>query len=766
MSNSYFFIAASVFAIILIIKAFFQDLPDIKYLLAGTVLFYSIGAFEYLYVSGINAAKFSEFIGEQVIIQGFVDSEPDIKQSKISYVIKTETVSRKGERREVRGRILLTTLKNDDKGPIFEYGTEIQVRGQLNAPRGKRNPGGFDYRNYLAQSGISATVFAREFNIYVGERRRGELLTRAGLMLRDRIVDVINKSLPEQQAGLLNGMLIGYRKGLSKEVQEAFSDSGLTHIMAVSGANVAFIVFPLVFVLRKLRIKQRTSNFLIIGVLIVFVYITGLEPSVVRAVIMAITVLTGQIIRRDADVFSSISFAAILMLIYNPYTLFNIGFQLSFAATLSLVMFYRSIRNMIKMKFIPGFVADTLAATLSAQAGVLPLSLLYFNKISLISIISNLVVVPVLELITILGSIMAVLGQLSIALSQMVGYVNCTFLTFVLYVTKISAGLPYAVVQVVTPSVWLVILYYIAICFLLWYKPMVKLKIRPLYYAAFFGAVAAAFFIQALIPRGLEVVFIDVGQGDSAFIRTCSGRTVLIDGGGSDSKDDSETNIGETVVIPFLLDYGVSSLDLVIATHGHNDHIQGLIPVLEEFGVENFAMPDYRGPKEEFKALLDICASRKIQVKTLKKGDKIKLDDKSFFDVLSPSKDLVYDVASLNNSSLVLKLVYEDVKVLFTGDMEKEAEDLLLDSPCDVRADVLKVAHHGSDTSTGFEFLRAVAPEAAVISVGRNNFGHPSGVVLKRLSGEGVLIFRTDEDGAVILRSDGRKISFTRTVNQ
>jgi competence protein ComEC len=285
------------------------------------------------------------------------------------------------------------------------------------------------------------------------------------LEIRSRIVGVLEKSLPKEQAALLNGMLIGYTKGMDEKMTGAFSDAGLTHVMAVSGMNVAFIVFPLIFLFKKMRIGQTPANFVIIGVLILFVFVTGFSPSVLRAVIMAVIMLTAQIIKRQTDVITSISFAAILLLLYNPYTLFDIGFQLSFTATLSLVLFYKYIKELLSFKHIPGFISDVLSATLAAQIGTIPITAFYFNKISIISLASNLIVVPLVEVITIIGTIMALAGQFSTEVSQVIGYVDCTFLTFILYVTKISSKVPFAVVRVVTPPLYAVFLYYVASLF-------------------------------------------------------------------------------------------------------------------------------------------------------------------------------------------------------------------------------------------------------------------------------------------------------------
>ncbi|MCX7921922.1 MAG: DNA internalization-related competence protein ComEC/Rec2 [Clostridia bacterium] len=747
-------------ALVFYIIVFYKKIPELMGILIGMSIFFILGSCEYLYTDGKNVSKFNEFVGKEVIIEGIIDTEPDIREQKVMYAVKTKKVTSEGISKEVSGRVLFTTLKDTEKS-ILSYGREVKITGQLNVPSGKRNPGGFDYRRYLAGSGMTATIYASGNNVITGKSTGGNFLVTTGLNIRNRIVGVINASLPMQQAGLLNGMLIGYREGLTKEVEEAFSDAGLTHLMAVSGANIAFIVFPLVFIFRKMYLKQRTANAIIIGILVLFVFVTGFSPSVLRAVIMAITVLVGQMLRRETDVITSIAFAAMLLMFYNPYSIFDIGFQLSFAATLSLIMFYKSIKSFIDFKYIPNFIADVMAATLAAQVGVLPITTFYFNKISLISVVSNILAVPVVQIISILGFVMAILGQINVVLSQILGYINYTFLTFVLYVTKISSELPYATIKVITPSVPIIIVYYILIVFFLWYKPKYNVKVRHKHYAAAVGIIMLVVIINLLLPKNLEVVFIDVGQGDSAFIRTHSGKTVLIDGGGRAVRTQSEASVGDTVVVPFLLDYGVTKLDVVIATHGHEDHAQGLEAVLKSIKVDNLVIP-YSSDTEEFKQLLNISRDRNIQVTRCETGDDIKIDGKTYFTTLFPKKSQS-DMA-LNERCLVLKLYYKDISILFTGDIEKGTENTLLEENADIKADVLKVAHHGSASSTGEEFLKRVAPKAAVISVGKNNFGHPSPIVIDRISDSRAKIFRTDESGAVILTSDGENIKIRTTL--
>lgn len=371
--------------------------------------------------------------------------------------------------------------------------------------------------------------------------------------------------------------------------------------------------------------------------------------------------------------------------------------------------------------------------------------------------------VPLVEIVTILGFVMAILGQISILISQLIGYINSTFLTFILQVSKISSEIPFSVIRITTPSMLYVVSYYFLVLFFLWYKPLFKIQVKYRYYFAALGIIVSLMLIDIFTPKGLEVVFIDVGEGDSALIKTCTGKTVLIDGGGKNPKLYPESNIGEAVVIPFLLDYGVSSLDIVIATHAHDDHMQGLKPVLKDFSVGNLVLPSNTENKE-FKEILDISNEKNIPARFCSRGDIIRLDAKTVLNVLYPEQDKTVSKSALNESSLVLKLLYSNIGILFTGDIDHEVEKELLDRQTDLRADVLKVAHHGSVYSTSNDFLEAVKPKAAVISVGKNSFGHPAPSVLERLEIEKIKVLRTDEDGAVILKSDGENIKINRTV--
>jgi len=723
----------------------------------GILLFFLIGGILFLIKDSTVKNKYVDYDQKEVIIRGFVKSEVEKGGNWNRCIIEVSEIGLWGKgqfhMKKLKGKVIGSLPENHD---FPRYGQGIEVKGTLALPKEKRNPGGFDYRSYLVQKNISAILYINQEGITEIPTWSGNNIKKIGLLLRNRIINVIENCLPPQQAGLLNGMLIGYREGLSENVEEAFRNAGLTHIMAVSGANVAFIAAPILFLLKKLHVSRNISCLITIICLIIFMSITGFEASVARAVTMACVILAGKIIKREPEIFTSISFAALVLLIYNPHMLFNVGFQLSFAATLSLVLFMKNAKYVLENKFrVPGLISDTLASTVTAQAGVLPITVYNFNMISLVSVVSNLLVVPLTGVVTILGMIMAVLGQFSLSLAQITGYVNCLILTLILYITKISSALPWSTVRVPSPKLWLIVLYYLLLVFFM--KGLFVVKHHRLKISAY--VLVLAFFVTVvatcLLPWKLKIVFLDVGYGDAVFIRTAAGRTILVDGG--ERNEARNKDMGKQVIIPFLLHEGITELDMVVATHSHNDHTGGLCSVLEYFSVKRLILPGGR-EEEEFKSLMDICRKKNIEVIHLFQEDLIRPDRNTVITVFNPSVRMGYQNSPLNNGSLVLKLCYGDVSVLLTGDIEKEAESFLLGSGVPLGSDIIKAAHHGSDTSSTAEFIEAVGPKLAVISVGRNHFGHPEDDVIKRFYNIGAKVYRTDINGAVLLTSDGKKI--------
>ncbi|ACL76303.1 DNA internalization-related competence protein ComEC/Rec2 [Ruminiclostridium cellulolyticum] len=741
--------------ILLAITCLLKKLGNYKIIIFVSLTFVIAGGMFLYYAEYRYSGSFDQFYGKLVEMKGYVDSEvQNSKNSKSTFVFKTESVIYKNKTFKVNNSILVYV---NNLTPEIGYRTKISFTGVVEKPKPATNPGGFNYRRYLASIGISGRIYLYEASdIHISGQKGGGYANRLGYVIKNKVIEIVSYSLDKNQAGLLEGMLIGYKDGLDENAFKAFSKAGLTHIMVASGMNVAFIILPFAFIFKKLRMSNLSANLITIFILVLFVFVTGFSASVVRAVIMGIIILVGRIIMREPDIYTSISAAALILLAINPYTLFDIGFQLSFGATLSLVMFYQQIKTFIDSKYIPGVISDTLAATLAAQLGVVPVTLYYFNNFSTFSILSNILVVPLVEVVTIIGFIMVFAGLLNINLAVIIGYINNTFLSFILFVTEVTSKIPFSLLKLPTPTFGMVLFYYLLLIYIFKARSYCKDKkyIKHITIAIVVSAIIISG-VRALLPEPLEITFLDVGQGDSTFIRTAHGTKVLIDGGGRASNSKSEFDIGESVMIPYILDKGTKRVDIVIASHGHSDHTEGLETVLREMAVGTVILPETDGRGLE--KINTICREKNISVIKCKQGDRIRLDNETIFEVLNP---LPYKIDSfaqedLNESSLVLKLVYRNIKVLFTGDSGIQSEQRMIKQGLDLTANVIKVGHHGSPGSSGQEYIKKVQPYYAIVSVGRNNFGHPSQFAIDTLEGNGAKLLRTDEKGAIILTSYG-----------
>ncbi len=743
------------FIILLTIICFLKNLGKLKttifillsFFIAGGMLFYNA---EYRYTKSFN-----QYYGNPIEVKGFIDSEvQNSEDGKSNFVLQTESVIYKNRTFKVKNRILVYVNNINMK---IGYRTKISFTGVVEKPKPATNPGGFDYRRYLASVGISGRIYLHgASDIQVSGKKGGGYLYKTGYAIKNKVIDIISSSLDKNQAGLLEGMLIGYKDGLDENAFKAFSKAGLTHIMVASGMNIAFIIMPFTFIFKKLCLSNFKANIITIFILILFVFVTGFSASVVRAVIMGIIILAGRIIMREPEIYTSISASALIILIINPYTLFDIGFQLSFGATLSLVLFYPRIKSFTEGKYIPNVVSDTLAATVAAQLGVIPVTLYYFNNFSTFSIISNILVVPLVEFVTIIGFIMVFTGLLNIYLAVIIGYINNTFLSFILFITEVTAKIPFSLLKLPTPTLGMVLFYYLFIIYMFKGRNYFKAKKYTKHLKRAVVILTIIIFgAKALIPKPLEITFLDVGQGDSAFIKTAHGTKILIDGGGREANSKSKFDIGESVMIPYILDRGTKKVNIVIASHGHSDHTEGLEAVLRELSVGTVIVPETDG--KGFGKINSICKDKNISIIKCKQGDRINLDNETVLEVLNPLPYKIDSIAQedLNESSLVLKLVYKNAKVLFTGDSGLPSEERMLQQGLDLKADIIKVGHHGSPGSSSKDYIMAVKPKYGIIPVGRNNFGHPSQFVIDTFENQGARLFRTDESGAVIATSYG-----------
>lgn len=691
-----------------------------------------------------------EWEGKNVSVKGELYNEPEFDDGKTRFILSVDeidnTIISKNKNLKIQ-----VSVYGDNSIPELKYGSIINIKGEIKIPLGRRNFGGFNSRKFLASRGVSGTMSTSEKAFTILEGNSASWLKNTGYKIRHNIIDTLNNCIPHDESSILAGMLIGYTADMPEEMEEDFRRAGLSHVMAVSGANILFLLAPLLWLLKKAGFNPRWSSALAFPSMLFYVFATGMEASVVRAAIMAGITLTGMILWRKADIYCSMAISAIIILINNSFMLYDLGFILSFAATLSLVIFYKPIFCRLPVK-IPKIIRDTLAGTIAAQIGVIPVIAYCFNTFSIISIFTNLLIVPLTGMITVLGAILVILGNILLPAAKLLGILVSIVINTMLFITETMAAIPWAEINIATPSIILVLIYYFTLLYLRYvHTKLAKEVARPVF-AVLLVICGALIMIISIPNNSLQIHFADVGQGDCAIIRTPSGKNIILDGGGS-INDEKGSYAGERIVVPLLYNLNMTEIDLMIASHGHMDHIGGLKTVIEKINVKKLIVADINDI--EMRELTDNAVKKGISVIHMKEDDILYEEDGLTLTALYPLKDenlMPRDsTTNANELSLVARLDYGDFSALFTGDIGFISEKRILDNSEDLSCSLLKVAHHGSKYSSDQSFIEAINPDMSVISVGRNTYGHPSPEAIERIAGQGSEIYQTIINGGVLV---------------
>ncbi len=660
-----------------------------------------------------------------VVIKGPSEGEYNYK-----YTVKARTGKYKNK------KFIVYINKKNKK--LLEYGDLIEIKGEYSAPEVARNYKGFDYSQYLKTLNIYGTIKVEESKI-INKNQLSPILISIN-NIKEKMIDNANRNMPKRTANLLLGILIGERDNIQEDIIESFRTANLSHILAVSGAHTSYIILGITYLISKSKTPKRIGYIITIINLLIFIIITGASYSVVRACIMAIVVIGAKICYRKENFFTSICISLIIILIQNPFAINDIGLKLSFMGTAGIVIFNKSITNFfIKLK-IKQKIAEALSVTFSAQLMIMPITILNFNTISLTFFISNILASPLLGIIIIFGFISIFISSFLNPISKILFLILHIFLELLILVSKVTEKIPGSSILVRTPNILFAIVYYILILFFNYFfvikqnptrrfhKKIIKIiTIKNIKNG--FKVIAVVFLIMLLLTRivriinpTLKIYFIDVGQGDSTLIVTPKNKKILIDGG------EGKTN----VLFQYLLDRRINKIDYIIISHFDSDHCNGLIEIIEKMRVENIVMSKQSKESEEYKKILEIIKQKNIKVSSVKAEDKIIIEKNLYTKILNPAEK--FEFQDLNNNAIVAKLVYKDFSMLFTGDIEKAEENLAKKYKNELKSTILKVAHHGSKTSTSEEFLKYVEPQIALIGVGENNkFGHPNQITIEKL---------------------------------
>lgn len=635
---------------------------------------------------------------------------------------------------------ILINIKMSQDIPSIKYGDSLYIEGEFKQPEEARNYKGYNYKQYLKTKKIIGTVELEKVKIL--KSSNGSFIHNIQKYIRD----TINGTLTDEEGNLLLAILLGDKDKLSEDIQESFKTSNLSHMLAVSGAHVSYIILGLTYVLQNSIIGKKNGKIVCIIFLLAFMAITNFTPSVTRACIMAILTLFSSIIYRKSDVYTNISVAALITLIFNPYSLLDLGFQLSYGGTIGIIIFIKRIQEKKSNSKVINYIKQMALVSIYANIIIIPIMMYHFNTVSFTFIISNIMASPILGIIVITGFLFIIASITVKPLTRLIAIFIKPILSILIKISQICSKLPFSNILVVTPYMFNVISYYAIILYCIKSKKNNKCKII----ICLLIVLILINFIIYIFPQKLRIFFIDVGQGDSTLIITPDKKTVLIDGGGSDSFD-----VGEKVLLPYLLDRRILKIDYVLISHFDTDHCGGILTIMEKVKVKIIIISEQAEHSENYERFKKLMIHKKIRLIEVKKGDKIKIGRYSEFKILFPTSRLLSE-NPLNNNSIVAQFNYNNFKMLFTGDIEKLAEQQILKAEkAEIRADILKVAHHGSKTSSIPEFIKAVKPKIALIGVGKNNtFGHPNQQTIKNLENIKCRIYRTDLQGEIIIKID------------
>lgn len=699
------------------------------------------------YTAGSKLAVFEEKPAEfECIIIG----NPAEKGGYLQYTAKCKSVAYGGKHYNYTEKAFLRI----DGETVYRFGDLVAVKGECTAISGIRNPGDFDYKLYYRSKEISSIITAQSTSLIRGDSAGS--FAKLLHLSKEKVRNTIYKALPEAEAAMLVGIITGDRTDIDEDTRDAYVKTGLSHILSVSGLHVGFLLLLLNCALAPFRLDKRLQGGVIILIITYYVLLIGAPLPSVRALIMLGVLMLGKTVGRNYDLTASVSFALMLILIFKPLAIHDPGFMISFGAMYSIAMLYSPLNSMFRC--IPAAIRNTTALSLAVWLGLAPVLAHYFNYISVISILINIAAVPLSLIITVTGFIGVFAGIVSDTLALYIFSVDYYLIRLLTYIIKKASELPAAGFYIPSLPAYFHVLYYIGLSLgLAVYKSH---RIR-----AYFTKLALVYLLSAvalvsiynLPSQSLKLVFFDVGQGDSSLTITPGKRAVLVDGGGSSGKGPYYYDVGGKITLPALLHQGIWKIDTVIVSHLHDDHMEGLLKVIEVYPVRNLILPRVSAGSDSISGnsgrLFELCSKKRIRIFRLGKGDYISLGKNIRIDFLHPGDKAMSDE---NENSLVSMLSYGNFRALLTGDISKSVEAELARGS--IRANVLKVPHHGSGRSSSKEFLEKVNPRVSVVSVGKNNFGHPAEEALFRLKGSGSMVFRTDENGAVVITTDGKSI--------
>lgn len=712
-----------------------------------------------------------------VIVQGKIYKIENTAFGKNIYLKGVEVEN--GEKNVSVKRIFVNT----EKIPNVKIGNIIKVRGKLRQFEEAANKGNFDSRKYYLSLGFYGKIEAGTIEIinsnYSGIRQglyelRMEIIERLEKLCSDNkgIFSIINN-----KNGIIGAIILGDKTDLDSDIKELYSVSGIAHILAISGLHISFIGMAIYRLLRR-RFRFLFSAAVSIPVVLSFGIMSGFGISTIRAIIMFILKIMGEVLGRKYDAITAISLAGLVLLVQNPFVVCNSGFQMSFGAIIAIVLILPIVEEILNTD---NKIIKVLSANFTISLVMNPILAWNYYELPTFSFLLNIVVVPLMSVVIVSSIVGIFCSCIMFGFGKIVIFPGCGILELYTFLCNIINKSSVASIVVGQPKVTIIIVYYAILLVVLFGLKNIRTKYTraekerniikketglvlekkakkerrikgqnvKLRLACIVGFLLLNCLIYYIPNPGFYITFINVGQGDGILIHGDNGTKVMVDGGST-----SEKQVAKNCIVPYLKAEGIGTIDYSIITHTDKDHISGILEILENnnsnrIRIKNLVMPDINMKDDTYNELIEKAKLKKINVLYIKKGDTLSLG-KTKIKCIYP--ETTTTASDKNDYCTVLSVKNKTSKILLTGDISKEIEEKIKDD-IEENYTVLKVAHHGSNYSSSEKFLKKVNPKYSIISVGKNNsYGHPGNETMERLRKQGGVIYRTDEKGGITIR--------------
>ena len=716
--------------------------------------------------------------GKSIVISGILDDKYHKNSSDYLIVSKAGTVS--GIESEKKHKVIVKLKENmESLGDHPAIGSRLLVSGKGMIFAMARNPGNFDFSEYEMIRGVDFEIYDAEI-ISFGRGSKIRLIDEGLCIIRERLSRTVNELYGEEDAGIINAMLLGDRTGLSEEIRDSYRMSGMSHILCISALHITLLGMGLLKVIRKAGAGRMLAYSVTFLVMSLYGRLTGSGVSTIRALITFALMMIADIVGRTPDLLSSMAVAGSGILIFKPLYAMDAGFILSFTAVCGIGLLNPALKRLFLYK---GTIADSIRTSFSVTFFMLPVTLYFFYSVPVWSVLINLVVIPLLGVLLVSSVASVAVGSLIVAFGKIIGVPARLILLFYRGMTRLNELLPCSLITAGRPEIWQIAVYYLIVAVsIIWIekgydaKRLKKLLVTSdkgniglwrIRLTVFISACFAVFILFIRIRPGLSLTMIDTGQGDCHLIELKGGKTVMIDCGSSDVKETAKYR-----VIPYVNCRGHDRIDYAIVTHTDEDHINGYIEMLSKdagsLDIGTLIMPDIADRDKAYIELTGMAEDKGVKVRVIGTGDVFKVSNVRF-KCLNPKKGAVFSDANESSVCLLLSMEDSDFKALYTGDIEGIGEEAMIrelyETDYGSRIGLLKCPHHGSRFSTPEELLCMIRPVYTFISAGVNNqYGHPHEELMERLEYAGSRTYVTNICGAVRMDIEGERVRVERFI--